>query len=367
MQTKDFRGMPHRRMGNSGLWVSEVGLGLWKWGDPSYDGSRVGQEEGFKILDRALELGVTHWDTANSYNQGAGNSERLIGRYFESRDPRIRDTVVLATKVRNAVRAEGERTREFSPNERGASRKYVLQAVEGSLRRLKTDYIDILYHHAPVLLEDGNYETPLDEMWDAFDTLVQQGKVRYVAVSNRTIEQLEADRQALAAVNSNPARRIIAVQNWYNILQRPRVSAYTDGATVEDEQAFLDYLIETGIGLVPYVPLAVGLLTGRYHKGNLDPSGRLSQEDWAGEFLTQRNLELVDELEGIAEDKGCTLAQLAIAWLLAHDAVCSVIAGVTKLSHLEENAQAPNYGFTATEMAKLDDLTRFEEEEEESD
>ena len=358
METKTYRSMPHRRMGNSGLWVSEVGLGLWKWGDPSYDGSRVGQDEGFEILDRALELGVTHWDTANSYNAGAGNSERLIGRYFKERGPRVRHSVVLATKVRNTVRDEGEREREFTPNESGGSRLYILNAVEDSLRRLQTDYIDVLYHHAPSVLSDGSWETPLDEMWDAFNLLIDQGKVRYLAVSNRTIEQLEADRQALTAVAPNPSRRIIAVQNWYNMLQRPKVSSLNDDPTVDDEQAFIDYLRETEIGLVPYVPLAVGLLTGRYQKGNLDETGRLVQESWGESFLTERNLTIVERLGLFAENKGCTLPQLAIAWLLAHEDVCSVIAGVTKLAHLEDNAHAPTVHLTQDEVAELDAITR---------
>lgn len=367
MLTKTFRDMPCRRMGNSGLWVSEVGLGLWKWGDPSYDGSRVDQDNGFAILDRALELGVTHWDTANSYNAGSGNSERLIGRYFNSRGPRTRDRVVLATKVRNAVREEGEKEREFTPNESGGSRRYILKAVEDSLTRLQTDYIDVLYHHAPSVLPDGSWETPLDEMWDAFNTLVDQGKVRYLAVSNRTIEQLEADRQALTAVTPNPARRIVAVQNWYNLLQRPRVTGYADAPTISDEEAFLDYLQETEVSLVPYVPLAVGLLTGRYRAGNLDPSGRLSEESWGKSFLTERNLALVERLSVFAEQKGRTLPQLAIAWLLAHDTVCSVIAGVTKLSHLEDNAQAPQVHLSAEDMAQLDELTRPAAEDEEAE
>lgn len=367
MLTKTFRGMPHRRMGNSGLWVSEVGLGLWKWGDPSYDGSRVGQEDGFAILDRAVELGVTHWDTANSYNAGSGNSERLLGRYFESRGPRVRDRVVLATKVRNAVRAEGEREREFTPNEMGGSRRYILRAVEDSLTRLQTDYIDVLYHHAPSVLSDGSWETPLDEMWDALNLLIDQGKVRYLAVSNRTIEQLEADRQALSAVTPNPSRRIIAVQNWYNLLQRPKVAAHPDNPTIEDEEAFLDYLQETETSLVPYVPLAVGLLTGRYRSGTFEPSGRLATESWGESFLTERNLALVERLSIFAAEKGCSLPQLAIAWLLAHDEVCSVIAGVTKLSHLDDNAQAPTVELTADEMTQLDTLSRPLAEPEDDD
>jgi aryl-alcohol dehydrogenase-like predicted oxidoreductase len=360
MHTKEFRDMPYRRMGHSGLWVSEIGLGLWKWGDPSYDGSRIGEHGGFEILDRALELGVTHWDTANSYNMGSGNSERLLGRYFKSRGPRVRERVILATKVRNSVRAEHKMDRDFTPNEIGASRRYLIKAVDDCLRRLQTDWIDVLYHHAPCLLPDGSQETPLDETWDALNWLIEQGKVRYLAVSNRTKDQVEGARRALAEVAPNASRRLIAVQNGYNLLQRPKVSALEEDATVAGEQAFLDYVAETGISLVPYTPLAVGLLTGRYRKGDIDPTGRLSKqadEWWRDEFLTDRNFELIEKLIPMAEEKGCSLPQLAIAWLLSHDVICSVIAGVTKMEHLEDNVEACSVSLSEEELEELDGLT----------
>ena len=358
---KTFRGMKYRRMGHSGLWVSEVGLGTWKWGDPSYDGSRVGEHDGFQILDRALELGITHWDTANSYNASSGNSERLLGRYLKSRGPSVRDKVVLATKVRNAVREEHEPEREFTPNESGSSRKYIVQAVEGCLRRLQTDHIDVLYHHSPDRLPDGSWSTPLDEVWDAFDQLVRQGKVLYLAVSNRTMDQLEEESAALTGVAANPSHRIIGVQNWYNVLQRGKVSSKEGNPTIEDEQAFLSYIAGKGIGLIPFVPLAVGLLTGRYRKGHIDATGRLSEqagEGWRDQFLTEANLERVDQLDIIARQKGCSLAQLAIAWLLAHEVVCSVIAGVTRMEQLIENAGAISVSLSEEELAQIDRLTR---------
>lgn len=361
MATKTYKGMVYRRMGNSGLWVSEVGIGLWKWGDPSYDGSRVGEHEGFRILDRALELGVIHWDTANSYNEGSGNSERLLGRYFKSRGPRARNMVVLATKVKNAVRDEHEMTRDFSPNESGASRKYIIQAVEDCLRRLQTDRIDILYHHSPSLLPDSPWETPLDETWDTFDLLIRQGKVLYLAVSNRTAAQLEAESGALTDVAANSSHRIIGIQNRYNVLDRPRVSAKKGELTVADEQEFLEYIAQKGIGLVPFMPLALGLLTGRYRKGRVDETGRLSKQ--AGEvrrdeFLTDRNLALVDKLDAIAKRKSCSLAQLSIAWLLSHEVICSVIAGVTKIEQLEENVMSPSVSFSQEELEEVDNLTK---------
>jgi aryl-alcohol dehydrogenase-like predicted oxidoreductase len=360
MHLKKFRNMNYRRMGNSGLWVSEIGLGLWKWGDPSYDGSYVDEHDGFKILDNALELGITHWDTANSYNKGAGNSERLLGRYFSNRGSRARNTVVLATKIKNPVRDEHELTRDFSPNESGSSRKYIIQAVNDSLKRLQTDWIDILYHHGPTLLSDGSWETPLEEMWDSFDHLINQGKVRYLAVSNRSKAHLEQDSNALADVASNSSRRIIGVQNRYNLLQRPKVSSLKESSSIADEKGFLEYIGKNQIGLIPHTPLAVGMLSGRYRKGNLDTTGRLSKqagEEWRDEFITDRNLNLVEELTVFAKNKGCTLAQLAIAWLLSHEVVCSVIAGVTKIEQLEENAKAILVTLTQNELDKINKIS----------
>ncbi len=200
MSEKMFRGMKYRKLGATGLWVSEIGLGLWKWGDPARDGSRIGERDGFPVLDRAIELGVTHWDTACSYNMGSGNSERLLGRYFASRGSGARDRVVLATKLRNPVRGESETAREFTPNEMGSSRRYIMRETERCLERLATDRIDILYHHIPELDADGAWEVPLEETWSAFDDLVRQGKVLYLAVSNRSAAQLEEECAALSRV-----------------------------------------------------------------------------------------------------------------------------------------------------------------------
>ncbi|MCD6307514.1 MAG: aldo/keto reductase [Candidatus Latescibacteria bacterium] len=360
MFTKVYRGMKCRRMGDSGLWVSEIGLGMWKWGDPSYDKSRVGDHEGFKILDRALELGVIHWDNASSYNLQSGNSERLLGRYFESRGPRVRDTVVLATKISNPAREEHDEGREFSPNERGASRKYIMEAAEACLRRLRTDRIDVLYVHQPSLMEDGSWETPPEETWAAMNDLVSHGKVLYIAVSNRTAGQIEEEMKALASVASNPSRRIIAVQNWYNLAERVKVATEGDDRLDGDEKKFLDFAAKQKIGVVPFFPLASGLLTGRYRKSGIDASGRIGQDGgaWKEMFLTERNLELVENLAAIAERKGCSMAQLAIAWLLSHDVVPSVIAGVTKMSQLEDNAGAPNVAFTEDELAEIDRISQ---------
>lgn len=353
--------MKLRRMGNSGLWVSEIGLGTWKWGDPSYDGSRVGDHEGFKILDRAQELGIIHWDTATSYNAGSGNSERLIGRYFRSRGSRARDIVVLATKVSNPVRDEHEMTREFNPNEGGASRKYIMDAVEGCLRRLQTDRIDVLYVHQLTLNKDGSWETPLDETWGAMNDLVDAGKVRYLALSGRDKAHLSEEIDALASVATNSSRRILAVQNWYNLAERRKVAHTGKDLNEGDEQEFLDFCASKKIGVVPFFPLASGLLTGRYRKGLFDEKGRIIQDGgkWKDVFLTERNLQLVEDLAKIADRKGCSLAELSIAWILSHEVVPSVIAGVTRIEQLEDNAKSTNVVLTKEELEEIDRISKY--------
>ena len=352
-----FEGMKYRRAGASGLWLSEVGLGLWKWGDPSYDGSRVGDHEGFKILDQALDLGVFFWDTANSYNMASGNSERLLGRYFSSRSSEVREKVILATKITNSARPEHVMDYTFTPNQQGASRVYIINEVSRCLERLQTDYIDLLYIHSPTLNEDGNWETPLEETWSAMDDLVTQGIIHYIAVSNHSQKQVQEVLSAQKKVSKDVSRRIVTVQNRYNILERDLAASEEKGGS---EKAFLDFCRKESIGIVPYFPLASGLLSGRYRKNNLDTvTGRTVDEKWLRDmFLTEDNIEKVEALVKIAEIKSISLAQLAIAWLLSHKEVCSVIAGVTKMEHLLDNSQAPMVELTKNELEKIEKIVK---------
>lgn len=365
-KTIEFRGMPCRRLGNSGLWVSEIGLGLWKWGYPEYDGSRVGEHLGFQILDRALEMGVFHWDTANSYNAGSGNSERLLGQYFSRRPSTVRDQVMLATKVSNHHRQEHElgsyptNSAAFTPNQVGASRIYLMREVEHCLQKMQTDRIDLLYLHSAhtwsgVGAGKTDWITPLEETWSTMDDLITQGKVRYVAVSNHSAEQTRAVMEVMRQVGKDASRMIVSVENCYSLAERGAVAADEAG----DEQAFLDFCKESGLSIVPFFPLAGGLLTGRYTADNLDQvEGRLTTEGIGPRFLTEKGLKLAAEVARMAEKKGCSSAQLAIAWLLSHEQIGSVIAGVTRLEHLEDNGTAFNVKLTAEELAELDAISR---------
>ena len=350
---EEFRGMPCRRVGNSGLFVSVVGLGMWKWGDPVYDGSRIGDHEGFEVLDRALELGVFHWDTACSYNLGSGNSERLLGRYFAARPRSVREQVVMATKIHNPVRAEHAMQADFTPNQLGASRTYIHFGVDKCLERLQTDYIDLLYLHQSGTDGEGNYRVPIDETWGAFDDLVSQGKVRYLAVSNHSAKQMANVVATLKKVGKDVSRRIVAVQNRYNLVQQDSLAS-EEGGRASD---FLKAAARADVGVIPYYPLASGLLTGRYRKGKLEEaSGRIIDDGDEAEFLTEPYLEAVEGLLSVAESKGISLAQLAIAWLLANEQVPSVIAGVTEMGHLEDNVNASGVELTGHDMARIDKI-----------
>ena len=352
---EEFRGMPCRRVGNSGLFVSVVGLGMWKWGDPVYDGSRIGDHDGFEVLDRALELGVFHWDTACSYNLASGNSERLLGRYFASRPRAVREQVVMATKIHNPVRAEHAMDADFTPNQLGASRTYIHFGVDKCLERMRTDYIDLLYLHQNGTDEEGNYRVPIEETWGAFDDLVTQGKVRYLAVSNHSAKQMANVVATLEKVGKDVSRRIVAVQNRYNLVQQDAVAA-EDGGRAAD---LLKAAARAEVGVIPYYPLASGLLTGRYRKGSLeDASGRIIDDGDEAEFLTEPYLEAVEGLLAVAEAKGISLAQLAIAWLLAKEQVPSVIAGVTAMRHLEDNVNAAGVVLADDEIARIDDVVQ---------
>ncbi|RLI31036.1 aldo/keto reductase, partial [Candidatus Bathyarchaeota archaeon] len=192
-----------------------------------------------------------------------------------------------------------------------------------------------------------------EETWGALDDLISQGKVHYLGVSNHTAKQIEEAMGALRKVAKGASRRIIVVQNPYNLIERNEVSKEEGG----DEQAFLRFCRERRISIVPYFPLASGLLTGRYRRDNIGRvGGKLIDDGLQERYLTDYNLRVVELLDDFAKRKGITMAQLAIAWLLAHEEVCSVIAGVTKMYQLEDNAKATKVEFTEEDMAAIDEI-----------
>ncbi len=312
--TDEFNGMPYRLLGSSGLRASNVGLGTWKVGYPETgDGSRVGEKVALQIFDRAIELGVTFWDTANRYNAASGNSERVIGTWMQN-NPDQRRNVVLATKVFGGM--DGR-----TPNHSRLSRGNILDSVYACLERLQVDYIDLLYFHAfdPI--------TPLEESLAAIEDLVQQDLIRYFGVSNFTVEQLALYR---AAEKSFSVRcRVVAVQNQFNILHGESAS----------HPGVLAYAARTGISFVAWSPLARGLLTERYlDLSKVGPGDRLYDEGTLQKETSGPIMEKLHRLAELAREWGLQLNQLAIAYMLTLPGMGPVIASASSVQQLESNA-----------------------------
>jgi len=293
-------------LGSSGLQVSRVGLGCNNFG------RRLDLEGTRAVVETALAEGITFLDTADIY--GGGKSEQFLGEILEGR----RDQVVLATKF---GMAEGGR----------GTRNYLRRALAISLERLRTDYLDLYYYHRP----DG--QTPVAETIEAMNELVEEGTVRAIGVSNFSVEQLDE------AVQAGP---VAAVQNRYSLLER--------GA----EADVLPRCAELGVSFIPYFPLASGLLTGKYRRGEPPPSGtRLEGSD----SLTDEAFDVVEELDEFAKSRGHTLLELAIAGLASQPAVASVIAGATKPEQVQANAKAGEWELSADELAELSSIGRDRE------
>ncbi|MCZ7645108.1 MAG: aldo/keto reductase [Planctomycetota bacterium] len=311
-----FNGMPFRRLGSTGLRVSNVGLGAWKFGFPETgDDSRVDQEAAFQILDRAIVLGVTFWDTANRYNNSSGNSERILGRWLRQ-NPDQRRNVVVATKCFGAM--DGR-----SPNHCRLSRTNVLESVYASLRRLQVDCLDVLYFH------NWDPETPVEESLAAVDDLVRRDLVRYFAVSNFSVEQLALYR-ALEREFGVRAR-IAAVQNRFDLLT---------GENAKHAGA-LEYCARAGIAFVAYSPLARGLLTERYlDPAKAGPGDRLYDEGDLGQQASAATLAKLKKLNAVAHEAGLKLGQLVLAYMLTLPGMGPLIPSSSSVEQLEANAAA---------------------------
>ena len=302
-----------RPLGDSGLDVSVLGLGCNNFG------RRVGQAGTRAVVDAALERGVTFFDTADIYG-GGGASEQLLGEVLQGR----RDRIVLATKFGMDM-GDGKGPR--------GSRQYVLDAVEASLRRLRTDVIDFYWYHVP----DG--VTPIEETLGVLDELVQAGKVRGIGASNFTAEQLE---EAESLARQRGLTRFTAVQNEYSLLVR------------EPEADVLPLCQRLGIAFIPYFPLASGLLTGKYRRGAPAPSGtRLAGRE---QVASEKQFDLLEALEGYARERGLSMVEVAIGALLARPEVASVIVGATKPEQVRTNASAVTWSPSQGDLAALEQV-----------
>jgi len=311
--------MEIRNVGRSGLRVSLVGLGCNNFG------GRLDVAATRRVVDRAIERGITLFDTADSYGN-RGGSETQLGEVLGER----RKDIVLATKFSSPM--------NDAQTLKGASRRYIMSAVESSLRRLRTDWIDLYQQHWPDPL------TPIDETLRALDDLVRQGKVRYIGCSNFAGWQV-AD--AAWTSRHEGITRFVSAQNEYSALVR------------DAERELLPALEAHGVGLLPYYPLASGLLTGKYRRDQPLPEGsRLATTaSWAERFLTDRNWDKVEALQRFCAERGRSMTELAFAWLASRGVVSSIIAGATKPEQLEANIKAAGWTLTAEELAEIDTIT----------
>ncbi len=310
--------MEYRQLGHSGLKVSAVGLGCNNFG------RRCSEEETRGVVHKALDLGVTMFDTADFYS--AGLSEEFLGKALGAR----RKDIVLATKFGLPLRQ--------GAYEGGASRRYIMVAIEASLKRLGTDYIDLYQLHFP------DAKTPIEETLSALDSLQRAGKIRYAGSSNFNGWQLADAAWTARTKGLGP---FISAQNHYNLLDR-RI----EREVVPAAEAF-------GVGVIPYFPLASGLLTGKYKRGAPVPndSRAAANPDAARRMLSDENFATVEKLEDFARSRSKGILDVAVSWLLGQRQVATVIAGATKPEQVEANVQAGAWEMPRADWEEINKLT----------
>jgi voltage-dependent potassium channel beta subunit len=309
----------YRRLGRSGVKVSEISLGSWL----TYGGS-VAEERARACIHKAYELGINFFDTANVYMRGT--AEEIVGRALKGFE---RDSYVLATKVYFPM-GEG-------PNDRGLSRKHIIEQCHASLERLGVDYVDLYQCHR------YDEDAPLEETLRALDDLVRQGKILYVGVSEWTADQI-AD--ALRLAEEMNLERIVSNQPRYNMIQR------------QIEAEVIPLCEREGVGQVVFSPLAQGVLTGKYRAGEIPEQGTRAADPESNRFMQQvmneEVLSAVGKLSSVASDAGLSMSQLALAWVLQHDNVSSAIIGASRPEQVEDNAEAAGVRLSTQVVSEID-------------
>ncbi len=306
-------------MGGSGLRISEVGVGCNNFG------GRIDTKETGRVIDKAIDLGITFFDTADMYSN-RGGSETAMGEVLKGGK---RHKIVLATKCGMQMDDAGKL--------KGASRRYIMSAVEGSLKRLQTDYIDLYQVHQVDPL------TPMEETLRALDDLVRAGKVRYIGLSNHPAWMVVEAQETAKRCGLNS---FVSCQDEYSLLIR------------DADRELMPMMAKYQLGLLPYFPLACGLLTGKYSRTNMPAGARLTEtKRWADKYLNERNWRVTEELSEFAKKRGHSLLDLAFSWLLARPNVASVIAGATSPEQIEANVKAASWKLTAEDMAEIDRIT----------
>ncbi len=321
--------MEYKNLGRTGLKISAVGLGCGNFGGigsaPAFFGKGETEEEAFALMDAAWEMGVNFFDTADAY--GGGRSETYIGNWLRAKGLRVRDQLLLSSKVFNPV-GDG-------PNDWGLSRRHILRQVEASLRRLGTDHLDMYLPH-----ETPDPATPLEETLGTMDDLIHQGKVRYLGASNMPAWLMT---KALWISDRHNLHRFEWVQNSYSLLDRA------------DEREMLPLCEDQGLGYTPFSPLAGGWLTGKYKKDEPFPGGSrmtMRPEPYQN-LLDDRIYSGLEKLRAHAAERGTDMASLALAWVMSHPLVTAPILGPRKPKHLEPAKRAMEIKITAEERASI--------------
>jgi aryl-alcohol dehydrogenase-like predicted oxidoreductase len=314
--------MRYTRLGGTGLLVSRLALGMMSYGDTSRRAWHLTEEQAAPIVRHAVESGVTLFDTADMYDLGASEvvTGRLLARFFADRDD-----YVLATKVYYPM--------SDRPGDRGLSRKHILAAVDGSLRRLGTDHIDLYQIHR------WDDETPIEETMAALDTVVRAGKVRYLGASSMFGWQFAKAQHTAAMAGST---RFSAMQNHYNLVYR------------EEEREMIPLCLDQGVGVLPYSPLARGLLAGGRNRDGQPGTARAGNDPAAEQLYTEADFDIVDTLREVAAELGLPPAQVALAWLVGRPGVTAPIVGATRLGHLQDAVAALDVSLTADQVKRLE-------------
>jgi aryl-alcohol dehydrogenase (NADP+) len=299
--------MNYVRLGTTGLKVSRICLGTMTYGSPKWRPWVLDEEASRPFIRRAIELGINFFDTADMYSVGA--SEEVLGRALK--DFAKRGQVVVATKVFFPM-GEG-------PNDGGLSRKHILDAIDGSLQRLGMDFVDLYQIHR------FDYETPIEETLEALDSVVRAGKARYIGASSMFAWQFG---KMLSLSERHGWARFVSMQNHYNLVYR------------EEEREMLPLCREEGIGILPWSPLARGLLSGSHRRGQAGGTMRAETDEYSRTLYTDADFEVVDRVVSLAARRGVPPAQVALAWLLHQPAVTAPIVGASKMPHLEDAVAA---------------------------
>ena len=296
--------MRYTHVGRSGLEVSRLVLGMMSFGDHSQRAWHLDADAARPLVRRAAEAGVTAYDTADVYDRGM--SEQVTGQLLREVFAR-REDYVLATKVYYPM--------SDAPGDGGLSRRHVLASIDASLRRLGTDHVDVYYVHR------WDYETPIEETMQALDTVVRAGKARYLGASSMYAWQFA---RAQHVAERNGWHRFVAMQNHYHLAYR------------EEEREMVPLCLDQGVGVLPYSPLARGLLTGSRQRGGGGSTTRSGNDPAASQLYSDADFDVVDALVDVAAELGRTPAQVALAWLLGRPGVTAPVVGVTRADHLED-------------------------------